>query len=417
MEKHYTLSKAAEILGVTTQTLRNWDNAGKIRTIRTPGNQRRIPESEISRLSNPDYGKKRGVEFDELTEAVGAVGAVGAQRNGSTVLRSAQSDGFSVPGVSEQKRINTTEPTPCVFDPSGEPDLLMCTDVPVYDIKAEKILDERYVPGALLKGTLTFTEWEKTRFSSDSNFTAVRLMQRAFGKNDLRLAATVTRALSLSDCYWLKRKNEQIEFSDVSPYFNSEWDGNGKYTDGSISTIFTAGTKDKYWIDSNTLLKKNSAKESDVYSMCLAIGIDYIPATQVIGEDLKLSNFTSPGVFLETIQQSGIAGDSLDPREPMVEMFGETAVALFVVDYLVENSDRHGGNFGFLRNVETGLYEAMCPYYDFGSAWSGEVMALPDIAYAKFSEYIRSLAGSASKMSNDFEFGSIIERRAAELLK
>jgi putative resolvase len=51
MEKHITLSKAAELLGVTAKTLRVWDSAGKIRMMRTPGNQRRVPESEVVRLS------------------------------------------------------------------------------------------------------------------------------------------------------------------------------------------------------------------------------------------------------------------------------------------------------------------------------------------------------------------------------
>ena len=50
IEKHLRLSKAAELLGVSTQTLRTWDTAGKIKTVRTQGNQRRIPESEVMRL-------------------------------------------------------------------------------------------------------------------------------------------------------------------------------------------------------------------------------------------------------------------------------------------------------------------------------------------------------------------------------
>jgi len=50
MEKHISLAKAAELLGVTTKTLRVWDAGGKLKTIRTPGNQRRVPESEVSRI-------------------------------------------------------------------------------------------------------------------------------------------------------------------------------------------------------------------------------------------------------------------------------------------------------------------------------------------------------------------------------
>lgn len=51
LEKHLRLSKAAELIGVTEQTLRVWDKEGKIRTIRTKGNQRRIPVEEVERLT------------------------------------------------------------------------------------------------------------------------------------------------------------------------------------------------------------------------------------------------------------------------------------------------------------------------------------------------------------------------------
>jgi putative resolvase len=42
--------EAAEELGVSIRTLIRWDEAGKLRTVRTVGNQRRFPIEEISRL-------------------------------------------------------------------------------------------------------------------------------------------------------------------------------------------------------------------------------------------------------------------------------------------------------------------------------------------------------------------------------
>lgn len=47
-----TLGEAAKQLGVSVKTLRNWDGAGKIKTVRTVGNQRRVPVEEIERLKN-----------------------------------------------------------------------------------------------------------------------------------------------------------------------------------------------------------------------------------------------------------------------------------------------------------------------------------------------------------------------------
>jgi putative resolvase len=42
--------EAAEALGISIRTLIRWDQAGKLRTVRTAGNQRRIPVEEIFRL-------------------------------------------------------------------------------------------------------------------------------------------------------------------------------------------------------------------------------------------------------------------------------------------------------------------------------------------------------------------------------
>jgi molybdopterin-binding protein len=45
------MSDAARSLGVSQDTLRRWDRAGKLRTQRDDRNRRRVPVSEIERLS------------------------------------------------------------------------------------------------------------------------------------------------------------------------------------------------------------------------------------------------------------------------------------------------------------------------------------------------------------------------------
>ena len=49
-ERLYTLKEACLLLGLHPRTIQKWDKQGKIRTVRTPGGRRRIPESEIRRL-------------------------------------------------------------------------------------------------------------------------------------------------------------------------------------------------------------------------------------------------------------------------------------------------------------------------------------------------------------------------------
>jgi putative resolvase len=50
MTEHIKLSEASRLLQVSQKTLRRWDKAGKLKTIRTVGGHRRIPSSEIDRL-------------------------------------------------------------------------------------------------------------------------------------------------------------------------------------------------------------------------------------------------------------------------------------------------------------------------------------------------------------------------------
>lgn len=55
----YTLEEAAELLRVSKETIRRWDKSGKIHCIRLPNGYRRVPVSEISRITKGV--KKNGV--------------------------------------------------------------------------------------------------------------------------------------------------------------------------------------------------------------------------------------------------------------------------------------------------------------------------------------------------------------------
>jgi excisionase family DNA binding protein len=52
MTKHLSLGEAAAALGVSLDTLRRWDRAGRLRTVRDSRNHRLVPASEITRLSH-----------------------------------------------------------------------------------------------------------------------------------------------------------------------------------------------------------------------------------------------------------------------------------------------------------------------------------------------------------------------------
>jgi len=49
-ERLLKIDEAAALLGVTTQTIRNWDNSGKLKAIRTDGGHRRFKEADINAI-------------------------------------------------------------------------------------------------------------------------------------------------------------------------------------------------------------------------------------------------------------------------------------------------------------------------------------------------------------------------------
>jgi molybdopterin-binding protein len=51
METHLTLGEAATAIGVSADTLRRWDRAGKLETVRDERNRRLVSTAEVRRLS------------------------------------------------------------------------------------------------------------------------------------------------------------------------------------------------------------------------------------------------------------------------------------------------------------------------------------------------------------------------------
>ncbi len=51
-----SIGAAARILQVSVQTVRRWDEAGSLESIRTPGNQRRYRRSDVEALLTPAGG-------------------------------------------------------------------------------------------------------------------------------------------------------------------------------------------------------------------------------------------------------------------------------------------------------------------------------------------------------------------------
>ena len=86
--QHYTAAEAARALGISIDTLRRWDRAGKIRVERDEANRRVVPAAEVERL--------RGASGDET---------ISARNRFRGVVREVRFDGLLA-----QVEIDVTEP-------------------------------------------------------------------------------------------------------------------------------------------------------------------------------------------------------------------------------------------------------------------------------------------------------------------
>ena len=249
--------------------------------------------------------------------------------------------------------------------------MLMCKNTPVYDIEKEKTLNYNLLPGLMQqKGAdnHTFTKWMKYRYSSGTNTIARKLKGITFGQGARMRINRETRALSFSDCYWIKAEDDPIYFEEISPYYKPFWDGNEEFTGQAAPTLYVGGALSKEWKQDGKLYKYGDISvELQCIKLCRECGISVERADETDG-GIAISNITSPKVMLEQADQSGrIDPDDFD-EQTIINLFGKAGAQMLIIDAIIGNGDRHAGNFGWIRNTDTGEYVCMAPLYDFDHA-------------------------------------------------
>ncbi len=76
MANDLSIGDAARALGVSTDTLRRWDRAGKLKTKRDERNRRRVPAREVERLSRSPRRKRTGASLSARNRLAGTVRSV-----------------------------------------------------------------------------------------------------------------------------------------------------------------------------------------------------------------------------------------------------------------------------------------------------------------------------------------------------
>jgi len=76
LQADLTLGEAASALGVSADTLRRWDRAGRLRTTRDERNRRRVPREEVERLSSRPRRSGTGDALSARNRFAGVVASV-----------------------------------------------------------------------------------------------------------------------------------------------------------------------------------------------------------------------------------------------------------------------------------------------------------------------------------------------------
>jgi molybdopterin-binding protein len=116
-----SLGEAARAIGVSADTLRRWERAGKLRTRRDAANRRRVPRSEVTRLTrrpqrqrarsplsarNRFPGVVRSIEVDGVMALVEI--EAGPHRITAAVTRDAVEELGLAPGVPATATVKAT---------------------------------------------------------------------------------------------------------------------------------------------------------------------------------------------------------------------------------------------------------------------------------------------------------------------
>ena len=261
---------------------------------------------------------------------------------------------------------------------------LMCKDKIVYDIENDIVCCRELLPGCMLNNANrdSFDYWWRHRYSSSSNRQAQRIKDIKYGKVMAEIDK-ITHGLSLVDCYWVT--DNIVKFDDITPYHTIRT--------CAEPSLYVNGIQDKEWNDMGLLVKctNNTEIENAALDLCRVLGVSEIRCYVENGV-LYLENFTSENLMLEQANQSGKLNMYDFNNEDILRYLGvEYGLQMLFIDAVVGNGDRHAGNFGWLRDANTGKYVRPAPLYDFDHALDDRGMFLISdfiTTLNKHSEYV-----------------------------
>lgn len=278
---------------------------------------------------------------------------------------------------------------------------LMHMDIPLINInedngKIEVMKDNTsFLPYALRKNDLNFENikaWASRRVLLLDRENAKTLLNACdLPQDDKYQVARVCRFISVDDCFWL-RENDSEKWDDFNLRKNSLSNAvsqialNGEYISlsGEITTpeFTTLGTYPKAWkredgglyLYKKSLKNHESEKEILVSEILDLLNIEHIKYLKTDEPDIckckcmadDEKSRLSFGEYQIYCKNNGI-----DAYQSVLEQYPIDFMKMAVIDYIIANMDRHGGNWGFWIDNKTGKITGLHPLYDHNISFDG----------------------------------------------
>ncbi|MGM9582631.1 MAG: HipA domain-containing protein [Phascolarctobacterium sp.] len=260
--------------------------------------------------------------------------------------------------------------------------------VGVYTDKKDKLIDN-------------LNQWWRSRIIPASR-DGLSYVLHLYNIESAALLSQRSLGLSLSDQYWINPENSDLSWNNVN-FFANEFSkelGEAFFQQGSSRPAVNPFTPDassngwlkKKWVRINGktyLAKAGSApllqqpyNEAAADKILDALGVDHVHYDIIIENNRPLclcENFVTPDTeFVPAHYVKDIVRKSNNDNAythflkcteklniPHVESYLQKMLCF---DYLIENSDRHFGNFGFIRDVNTLKFLGPAPLFDNGTS-------------------------------------------------
>lgn len=221
--------------------------------------------------------------------------------------------------------------------------------------------------------------------------------KQAVTDKDRAEIAIAYHCLCLTDVYWVRELRESVRFADINLYDHSLSDAfvdvalrgraltaqNASLLDPRDSTgdLATQGVAPKAWIrrkDGFRLLKDGDPREVEAELMGSQIArrfdvpqVLYEPGTfdgQRVSESRLITSKARSIVSMEYVDVYAANMDT-DAYALVLKKDARGYHMMNIVDYLIGNTDRHWGNWGFWVDNRTNKLEQLHPLMDFNHAF------------------------------------------------